>query len=228
MVIDAFSDLETEVRKIEIEVCKSSSDKISTLNLQLKQAEEIIRSLKQEIDDHKKNITTLSKNYQQLNTTSEAEGSTSLEFNTVLDALSEAEQEYSILEIFNSARRSARRARYYDYEQIYLAFTAIAEIGEKYFQYRRQSISMGNGLKEEFRERGFVDNYRPTEHEATENQYGDRREFCHGDRCVQILRHLTFKNNGCSLQIYFDFEFMQEQEKVIIGYCGEHLPTASQ
>ena len=187
-----------------------------------------VDSLRREINNCKDNIANLYNNYRESNTTYETECFTSIEFNTVLEVLIQAEQEYPILEIFDKAKSSVERSRYSNCKQIYSAFKAIAEVGKKYFQYQRQSISMGNGLEEEFRERGFVDNYRPTEHEATRNQYGDRREFCHGDRCVRILRHLTFNNNDCSLQIYFDFEFMQEQEKVIIGYCGKHLPIASQ
>lgn len=84
---------------------------------------------------------------------------------------------------------------------------------------------MGNALKEEFKQKGLIDNYRSTESEETENKHGDRREFCHGERCVPMFRHLTFNNNGCSLQIYFEFD--REQEKVIIGYCGKHLANAS-
>ena len=225
MVIDAFSDLEAEVRKVEAKVCETSSDQTSTLILKLQQAEETIVSLKKEIDDHQNNITELSRHYQRPKTTSEAEGSVETELNTVLDVLLKAEQEYSILEIFKSAKTSAQQASYRNYQRLDSALKAVAEIGEQYFQSQRESTSMGNRLEAEFRKKGFANNYRLTESKTTKNKYGDKREFCHSDRCVQIFRHLTFKNNNCSLQIYFEFD--REQEKVIIGYCGNHLPIVS-
>lgn len=83
---------------------------------------------------------------------------------------------------------------------------------------------MGKRLEKEFERRGFSNNYRPTEHEKTRNQYGDGRVFHHRGQYVPIFRHLTFNDNGSSLQIYFEFD--REQEKVIIGYCGEHLSTS--
>ena len=176
-----------------------------------------------EVNNCEDNIAYFYNSYREPQTIYEAEGSTKSEFNTVLDVLLKAEQEDSILKIFDSARDSAREASYRNYRQIYSAFKAMAKIGEEYFKHQKQSTSMGNRLEEKFKERGFS-KYRPTEHKKTRNQYGYERKFYHRGQYVPMFRHLTFNNNGC-LQIYFEFD--REEEKVIIGYCGKHLSTAS-
>ena len=201
ILFDAFDDLEKVFINIETKV----------------------NSLEKEVNNCENNIANFYKNYQNSKITNEAEGSTKTKFNTVSDVLSEAERQYPILEIFNSAKSSAKKPHYRNSEQliqIYLAFKDIAEVGKKYFQ----DESIGHSLEKEFENKGFASNYRyrATESKETRNKYGKERKFCHCGRCVQIFQHLTFKNNG-SLQIYFEFE----KEKVIIGYCGNHLPIAS-
>ena len=201
LLFDAFDDLEKVFINIETKV----------------------DSLEKEVNNCENNIANFYKNYQISKITYEAEGFTKTKFNTVLDVLSEAERQYPILEIFNSAKSSAKKPHYRNSEQliqIYSAFKDIAEVGKKYFQ----DESIGHSLEKEFENKGFASNYRyrATESKETRNKYGKERKFCDCGRCVQIFQHLTFKNNG-SLQIYFEFE----KEKVIIGYCGNHLPIAS-
>ena len=179
----------------------------------LRQANIKIKQLEQKIDRYVATNTILQENLVSSN------------LNTVSRVLQKAENDFYILRIYNSARNSAEIASYENYDRLYSAFKAIAEIGSIYFNASDRSSSLGNNIEEQFRRRNFANNYRPTESEATRNQYGDRRIFRHGNECRQIFRHLTLRRNGHYLQIYFDFN--QEHRKVDIGYCGQHLPISS-
>ncbi len=58
--------------------------------------------------------------------------------------------------------------------------------------------------------------------------HGTDRVFHHQGQSRQMVRHLTLgggSTNNC-LQIYFEFD--EETRRVLIGYCGRHLPYASQ
>ena len=179
----------------------------------LRQANIKIKQLEQKIDRYVATSTIL------------PESLVSSNLNTVSRVLQKAENDFYILRIYNSAINSAEIASYENYDRLYSAFKAIAEIGEMYFNALENSTSLGNNLEKEFKRRNFSDSYRASESEATRNQYGDRRIFRHGSERRQIFRHLTLRRNGHYLQIYFDFN--QEHRKVDIGYCGQHLPISS-
>ena len=179
----------------------------------LRQANIKIKQLEQKIDRYVATSTILQ------------ESLVSSNLNTVSRVLQKAENDFYILRIYNSAINSAEIASYENYDRLYSAFKAIAEIGEMYFNALENSTSLGNNLEKEFKRRNFSDSYRASESEATRNQYGDRRIFRHGSERRQIFRHLTLRRNGHYLQIYFDFN--QEHRKVDIGYCGQHLPISS-
>ncbi len=66
--------------------------------------------------------------------------------------------------------------------------------------------------------------YTGFESHTTLSMYGDERVFHHGEQSRQMQRHLTLgggDTNNC-LQIYFDFD--DASQRVLIGYCGRHLP----
>jgi hypothetical protein len=70
--------------------------------------------------------------------------------------------------------------------------------------------------------------YTSFESQTTLGLFGAERVFRHRGASRAMQRHLTLgggTTNNC-LQIYFDFD--DATQRVLIGYCGRHLPYARQ
>jgi hypothetical protein len=137
----------------------------------------------------------------------------SISFSTVFQALQAAEEHFSILEIWDSAKRSAFTLNFYLPNRVYRDLAVLAEVAKSFFE-----RSVGNDLDAVFRNRGVK--YVPRESHATMSRYGHERRFCHSGRREQMTQHLKIGNY---LRIYFQFD--DQQQKVLVGYCGKHLRT---
>ncbi|MGH7170861.1 MAG: hypothetical protein ACRELG_11330 [Gemmataceae bacterium] len=144
-------------------------------------------------------------------------------FTSVLEALQAIAEDFAdVLVIWEGARRSAELSPFRTPSKVYRALQAIAEVGRSYFQARDGGPPLGPverafACRVPFKYTGF-------ESQTTLHLYGAERVFHHEDQSRQMQRHLTLgggDTNNC-LQIYFDFD--DAGQRVLIGYCGRHLP----
>jgi hypothetical protein len=145
---------------------------------------------------------------------------------SVADALKRVAAQYKdVLSIWESASQSAAASGFARPEQALRALIAVGDLGREYFASREKGRSMGR-WEDFFEQRGFK--YAPTEAQNTQTMYGTYRNFRHEDQMRRMLKHLTLGGGdkiNC-LQIYFDAD--DEQKRILIGYCGEHLPYYGQ
>ncbi|MBZ0213026.1 MAG: hypothetical protein K8H99_04420 [Nitrospirae bacterium] len=66
--------------------------------------------------------------------------------------------------------------------------------------------------------------YSPRESEATLNKHGEHRPIHQGK---PMQKHLTIGRNSSDRCVQIYFEVDPSKRKIIIGYCGRHLPTSS-
>jgi hypothetical protein len=145
-----------------------------------------------------------------------------VDFRSVREALDRAGQEFrDHIDVWRSAEESAVKSAFARPSQVYQALLAIKEVAEAYFKSKATGRSMGPWDKA-FTDKGFK--YAATESQNTLNMYGDERVFVHKGQKLQMLRHITMgggDRQNC-LQIYF--EVHEGLQRVMIGYCGMHLP----
>jgi hypothetical protein len=148
-------------------------------------------------------------------------------FTSVAAALSAATTEFGdILTVWEEAVRSAEQSLFASPDQVYRALLAIVEVGRDYFSARARGVAAGP-LDRAFQKR-IPFKYTGFESATTLSMYGAERVFHHGGLSLQMQRHLTLgggQTNNC-LQIFFEFEDIDQ--RVLIGYCGRHLPYAGQ
>jgi hypothetical protein len=144
-------------------------------------------------------------------------------FAAVAEALNAAAEDFAdVLMVWQDATRSAALSPFRMPGKVYRAMEAIAEVGRDYFQARDGGPPLGPverafACRVPFKYTGF-------ESQTTLHLYGAERVFHHGEQSRQMQRHLTLgggDTNNC-LQIYFDFD--DASRRVLIGYCGRHLP----
>ncbi|MDG6909767.1 MAG: hypothetical protein JRN08_05310 [Nitrososphaerota archaeon] len=142
------------------------------------------------------------------------------EFASVTDALQYASSQWpDDLNILQSAWDSARETDSRRRTEVFAALAAIREVARQTFS----GIPFGQNLEAFFRLR-FNLRYRQRDHEATVSEYGDYRRFQYDGNRVLFENHITIGPNSEScLQIYFFLDM--SARKVVIGYCGRHLPT---
>jgi hypothetical protein len=148
-------------------------------------------------------------------------------FGRVADALRAAAEEFAdVLTVWERATQSAEESSFASPAKVFRALEAIAQVGRDYFA--RQGGGPGMGpLDQAFKER-VPFKYSAFESQTTLSLYGSARVFRHGTQSRQMQRHLTLgggATNNC-LQIYFEFD--EASRRVLIGYCGRHLPYYGQ
>ncbi len=149
------------------------------------------------------------------------------EIDSVTAALHVAAAEYpDVLCVWEDALRSAADSRFASPAQVLRALRAISEVGRLYFKALDGGPPLGPvdralSAHVPFKYAGF-------ESPTTLRLFGSERVFHDGQRSQQMQRHLTLgggQTNHC-LQIYFDFD--DASRRVLIGYCGRHLPYCRQ
>jgi hypothetical protein len=140
---------------------------------------------------------------------------TSIQCLTVCDALTLARQKLKILNIWNNAFTTAVAIDHYLPRRVYTFLEILAEVGDLHFQ-----GASSNSLPELLRKRGV-----PCSRESmtTMGKYGYERDFsCPGKKPQRMEMHLKV---GRKIRIYFDVD--SENQQIVIGYCGQHLQTAT-
>jgi hypothetical protein len=145
-------------------------------------------------------------------------------------ALDQAEHEFcDDLLFLDTAADSAGLSEFARPEEVYQALMAIRDVGQLYFDSVSNGTSMG-GWGEQLSKRGFTQ-YSQTESDTVKNDYrkfGRYREFPMNGSKKRIYQHLDLgggDRKNC-LQIYFEAD--RELGKIIIAYCGDHLPYPGQ
>lgn len=219
-------ELETKFLLLLDDVSKLQQEK-SKIRSEKDTAEYRILELEEELETWKDNLNKLKlyeKPYDQTAMASETVQEEELGFDSVLDALEKAQKRFSRnLCIWDSAIDAAKKSQFKRRDEVYSALKAINEITQQYFANNKR---IGSSLETAFAAYGC--NFRPTEHQNTLTMYGDERIFKNNGQQKQMLMHLTLgggDRNNC-LQIYFEFD--EDTKMTNVGYCGFHLPYASQ
>jgi hypothetical protein len=148
-------------------------------------------------------------------------------FESVAAALAAAGQEFAdVLVVWEDATQSAERSLYSSPAKVFRALRAVAEVGRDYFRARAGGPPLGP-LERAFAAR-VPFKYAGFESRTTLGLYGAERVFHHGEQSRQMQRHLTLGGGATTncLQIYFEFD--DDARRVLIGYCGRHLPFCRQ
>jgi hypothetical protein len=171
--------------------------------------------------------------YQALSTEDEAhptEETPDLELESARAALDQARKDFGQdLVILDSATDSVSESEFTRPDEVYQALMAIRDVGTLYFDSIRNRTSMGTWA-EQLGTRGFTQ-YSQTESDTVKNdyrKYGRYREFVLNGSKRKIYQHLDLgggDRKNC-LQIYFEAD--RDLGRVIIAYCGEHLPYPGQ
>lgn len=144
-------------------------------------------------------------------------------FAGVADALAAAAAEFNdILNMWDDAVRSAEESRFASPAQVFRALRAVAEVGRDYFAAREGGPPLGP-IELAFEKR-VPFKYSGFESQTTLSMFGAERVFRHNGRSRQMQRHLTLGGGDTAncLQIYFEFD--DSACRVLVGYCGRHLP----
>jgi hypothetical protein len=140
---------------------------------------------------------------------------TSIQCLTVSDALTIASQKFTILNIWNNAYTTASTIDRYLPRRVYTVLEILAEVGELCLR-----GALSNGIPELLRQRGVSCS---RESMTTMGKYGRERDFpCAGKKSQRMEMHIKV---GRKIRIYFDID--GENQQITIGYCGQHLQTAT-
>ncbi len=139
---------------------------------------------------------------------------TTLECRRVCDALTSADQNFTILNIWDDAYTSASNIDYYLPKRVYTVLEILAEVGVIYFE-----GTANQGFIDLLNQRGVRCS---GESPQTMRDYRDERVFHHRGESKQMENHIKV---GRKLRIYFDIDGQNQQ--IVIGYCGKHLRTVT-
>jgi hypothetical protein len=123
--------------------------------------------------------------------------------------------------VWPSAERTAEMSAFARPSEVYQALMAIRELAEAHFKSKIEGRAVGP-WEDWFEKRGFK--YAAKESQNTLSMYGSDRDFTHKGDKRRMVRHLTLGGGDRAncLQIYFDID--DDAKRVLIGYCGVHLP----
>jgi hypothetical protein len=209
----------------ELERC---SDENRRLKSEAERYQRRLAELEADLRNHQENWETLARGYQLAGARAPEPAPPAAErhFATVADALRAASELSDVLEVWEDAVHSAAASPYAAPAKVLQALQAIAELGRAYFAAKDGGTPLGP--IEQFFQARVPFKYAGFESTTTLNLYGQQRVFHHNGRALQMQRHLTLgggTTNNC-LQIYFEFD--DERHRVLIGYCGRHLPYHGQ
>jgi hypothetical protein len=175
----------------------------------------------EEIETYRQNLAMIRQHQQ--DTESEEAAEEVDEPENVIGALDLARKRFAdVLRVYPSAREAAEASEFARPDEVLECLKAIAEFGRARFDGRQIGMP-----KTWFRERGFS-HYRATESQTTRTMFAAERTFTNDGVRKQIFQHITLgggDRKNC-LQVYFDAD--DETKTMDIGYCGAHLPYASQ
>jgi hypothetical protein len=204
-------------------------DRLAAQEKERAQLKERVSELEDEVDRTKENLASMWE-FNKLQGSQEGEASVRdsglREYESVSEALEEAELDFGeVLDIWDSARKSAEDSYYRRPLEIYKALMAINDLGSKIGESKRSGTSVGR-YEDHFKDAGLK--YAPTESQTTLSMYGNERKFTHKGTTVQMLKHLTIGGGSGTdcVQIYFEPD--KQTGRIAIGHCGRHLSFSSQ
>lgn len=210
----SFDELATELEK--------AWDENRRLTAEIERERQQMAELREELRIHQENWSLLAAGQPKAAEAARPVPVGERSFASVAEAVQAAADDFAdILVIWEDARHAAEHSPYRMPDKIYRALKAIAEVGRSYFQAREGGPPLGPvgsafACRVPYKYSGF-------ESETTMRMYGDERTFHNGNDNRQMQRHLTLgggDTNNCAV-IYFDFD--DETQRVLIGYCGRHL-----
>jgi hypothetical protein len=211
-----------EADELTVELERSWDDNRRLL-AELEVSRRRLADLEQALRAHEENWAQLATAYQGASKLDEARQEQPRDFETTAEALQTAADDFSdVLEVWEDAVRSAAASPYAVAGKVFQALKALAEVGRAYFAAKAGGPQLGR-LEQAFAAR-IPFKYTAFESATTLSHYGQERVFHHHGRSLQMQRHLTLgggTTNNC-LQIYFEFD--DNSHRVLIGYCGRHLP----
>lgn len=128
---------------------------------------------------------------------------------------------HDVLWVWDSARTSARASYFNRPNEVFRALRALADLAREVRAARREKRPTGP-WQDFLRVRGLQ--YKPHESESTMDRYGEHRSFTTAGRRMPMQKHVTLGGGGNCIQIYFELA----EGRLAIGYCGPHLPYATQ
>jgi hypothetical protein len=146
---------------------------------------------------------------------------------SVLDALRAAGAEFKdVLVVWEDAESSAAVSIFFNPGKVFQVLSAVAEVGRAYFKAKNGGPPLGP-VDQAFRSR-VPCKYTSFESQTTRNLFGADRVFHHHGLSMPMQRHFTMGGGQTSncLQIYIEFD--DAAQRILIGYCGRHLPYAGQ
>lgn len=122
------------------------------------------------------------------------------------------------VKVLPSARESAIKAEGFD-----RGLDLLLMLNRLIVRYLPTYLDVGdNKANEVFPRKMFA----PKESESTMNKHPESRTFIDDDKKLQMQRHLKLgvvANEKFTLRVHFHPD--KEKKRIIIGYCGQHLPT---
>jgi hypothetical protein len=138
-----------------------------------------------------------------------------IDCSNVYEALMLAGEKFTILNILDNAHKTALDINDSSPGRVYTVLEILAKVGEYHFQQ-----TTNKGIIYLLNEEGVRCS---GESRETMNRYGCERDFHHrGEPVRRMEKHIKV---GQKLRIYFDVDM--ENQKIIVGYCGKHLRTAT-
>lgn len=223
-------NLREQVRKQDADIDDVLDDFIETfdrLREERDQLDQRVNQLEAEKENYEANLEALREQYgdnEPVLEEIESEAVAEPSFDSVEEALEQANTDFDHLHIWSSAFDAAKNSTFARPDDVYSALKAIAELAK----IDSDNGSQSGPWKQFFEKRGFK--YAPSESDMTMNLYGDERNFRDrkAGQSMQMQRHLTLgggSRENCE-QIFFDRA--PGEDGFVIGYSGRHLRYASE
>lgn len=215
-----------EARK-KAETKEELDERVDTLVDELRQKEKIIKNLQKENDDLRRKFHEYHRELAEDAGHPAPEGHVDQEPDSVHDALLIAQDRHSdVLEVWESAFDAAAESNSDHGSEALNTLEVLADVSRDYFAAREEGEGLGDNLENIFRDRG-ASKYAHTETDATMNQYGDARHFRQDDREHTFEKHFTIGKGSKKHCVQIYFEFPEGDDRTVVAYCGEHLPSES-
>ncbi|MCS3952782.1 hypothetical protein [Salinibacter ruber] len=181
-----------------------------------------VEALETELQNAKENLRHAYRQTATSGKSEDEETKSRQDVSSLIEALNFAEEQFGEhIYVWKSAWAAAESTQYHDPPEIVDVLGAVAHLARAY---EEEDGAVGP-WREHFKERGLK--FTRHESEPTMNQYGERRQFHDGERQATMQTHVTVgQGHEHCLQIYFDR--VDGDDRFQIGYCGEHLPYASE
>ena len=144
----------------------------------------------------------------------------------VEDVLKRVRDEFSqSIIVLESAMKSAEEhAKFRFPYRVWEVFKTLNDLHDRAVQMNRQRNQRVN-LESLFQGVSGL-SFAMRESNATMERHGDARKFWHKGRMIEMQPHLKIGsgNDDSTLRIHFIFD--REDERFLIGHCGQHLPLA--